>query len=328
MAVRLPGSDTANSISRIQSVGSAARPDAGAFVLVRAEGRLPSGLWSVLVDGKRLSARAERPLEPGGLYAAHMSKDGSLLKTGAPVPASRVAELLASLRLPDDGASRAAVAALMGEGLPLSDANIKALRRAAAKREDPESARLAARALAAGLDPERISLDEIVPAYGQGHGQGQEQAYGQAGGGQGREPPPDDAGDGATLESALKAAVAQALGSPELRTLAAPNAEGTGWLYAPFDLREEGFDFFGFFRILYNYFTKSAERMVVDLRDGLSRRLIELRGVGDAKALRFLSDSAPERQAVSRLNSSACISAEPFGGEDELGGYEAVDSDA
>jgi hypothetical protein len=173
----------------MQSVGSAARPDTGAFVFVRAEGRLPGGLWSVLVDGKRLAARAERPLEPGGLYAARMSGDGRLLKTGAPVPSSRVAELLASLKLPNDGASRAAVAALMGESLPLSDANIKATRRAMARREDPESARLAARALAAGLDPEGVGLDTILANYGGGREQGQGQGHGQEGGGQGRQPP-------------------------------------------------------------------------------------------------------------------------------------------
>jgi hypothetical protein len=324
LAVRLPGSDTANSIPRIQSVGSAARPDTGAFVFVRAEGRLPGGLWSVLVDGKRLTARAERHLEPGGLYAARLSADGSLLKTGAPVPASRVAELLASLKLPNDGASRAAVAALMGESLPLNDANIKALRRAMARREDPESARLAARALAAGLDPEGVGMDTILADYGGGREQGQ----GQDGGGQGRQPPQADASDALALEGALKAALTAALGSPELRTLAAPNAEGSGWLYAPFDLRAEGFDFFGFFRILYNYFTKSAERMVVDLRDERSRRLVELRGLGGAKALRFFSDSEAERLAVSRLVAGARMSVEPLGGEDDLGGYEAVDSDA
>jgi hypothetical protein len=312
----------------MQSVGSAARPDTGAFVFVRAEGRLPGGLWSVLVDGKRLAARAERPLEPGGLYAARMSGDGRLLKTGAPVPSSRVAELLASLKLPNDGASRAAVAALMGESLPLSDANIKATRRAMARREDPESARLAARALAAGLDPEGVGLDTILANYGGGREQGQGQGHGQDGRGQGRQPPQADAPDALALEGALKAAVTAALGSQELRTLAAPNAEGLGWLYAPFDLRAEGFDFFGFFRILYNYFTKSAERMVVDLRDERSRRLIELCGAGEAKALSFFSDSEAERLAVSRLGANASISAAPLCGEDEFDGYEAVDSDA
>ncbi|HAE20974.1 MAG TPA: hypothetical protein DCG47_01440 [Spirochaetaceae bacterium] len=323
--MRLPGSDTANSISRIQSVGSAARPDTGAFVFVRAEGKLPSGLWSVLVDGKRLSARAERPLEPGALYAAHMSKDGSLLKTGAPVPSSRIAELLASLKLPNDAASRIAVAALMGESLPLSDTNIKTMRRAMARREDPESARLAARALAAGLDPEGIGIDDILPQYGSGHGQQQGQPED---GGQGRKPPTSGDADEAALEAMLKSAVIAALSSQELRTLAAPNQEGLGWLYAPFDLRAEGFDFCGFFRILYNYFTKSAERLVVDLRDEHSRRLVELHGQGTAKALKFFSDSEPERLAVSRLGLGAFISVDPLGGTDDLIAYEAVDSDA
>ncbi|MBN1519363.1 MAG: hypothetical protein JW923_04650 [Spirochaetales bacterium] len=298
-----------------QGVGTAVKAGSGAFVFMKAEGRLPSGLWSVLVDGQRLMARAERPLQPGAVYGA-VREGAGRISARAPDFQSRASEFLVSLGLPDDKASRLALSALMAEGLPLGADQLRAARRAASRRDDPESARLAARALAAGLDPDNVPVDLVLgpPADGGGRdGSGK---------GDGSQAGPDapDGQDG--LSDALKAAVGAALADASYRALAAPGPDGRGWLYAPFDFGGTGFEFRGFARILFNYVSLTAERMVVELR-GPERRVVELAGSGDTLRLSFLSDSGAERAGFERLFPGG-----ETGSLDAAAGYEAVDSDA
>ncbi|TFG83877.1 MAG: hypothetical protein E4H20_04540 [Spirochaetales bacterium] len=336
--MRIQGADPVHNISRIEGVGSGIKPGTGAFVLIRAEGRLPGGFWSVLVDGERLTARLDRPLQPGAVYGGIMSADGKAIKASGPALSSRITDLLTSYNLPNDKASYLAVAALMGEGLSLSPENIRILRRTLSKSVDAERARLAARALAAGLDPEDPLADRIL-AVGQG-GQGNMGP----GGDDARDRPGDSQERGASkkvakpdrpgnvedpddeLETALKGAISAALSDGDLRSLAAPGPDGKGWLYAPFELSDGGVDFSGFFRILFNYSSGSTEKLVVDIRSGPSRRLLALSGNGERVSVRLASADERERKAFGVLYPDGSI-----GELDELdpGGelYSPVDDD-
>ncbi|GAB1457781.1 hypothetical protein MASR2M48_30890 [Spirochaetota bacterium] len=87
-------------------------------------------------------------------------------------------ELCTMLRLPTDAISYATLAAMMGERLPLDQASAQIIRRFARRHhDDPAAARLAARALAAGLGSEVVSgsfLSAVMDVVlsGNGHGSG------------------------------------------------------------------------------------------------------------------------------------------------------------
>lgn len=103
------------------------------------------------------------PARPAGAARAPGAAPGPARP--APAAAERAESLLRSLGLPRDRASFLAVSALIGEGLALRAESIRALRAAIAKAParhpgDAElRARLAARALALGLEPGGASLE-------------------------------------------------------------------------------------------------------------------------------------------------------------------------
>ena len=317
---------------------------AGASTHFRAEGVAADGLWRIVEGGRRLLARAERPLEPGMSYRAVLRGDGVTLDgvvfDGArPTAGARVDELLATLRLPADRASRMAVAALMAEGSSLDARRVSAVRSAIAGagrpggRRETLAARLAARAVAAGLDPDgpvARRVQAILGPYGRDESSGGgDLSGGDAPGTGGYEGEGGDTGapgghadaggrngDGRQagqarirgrvefqvpeeeLEAALAGAFAafteSAARDGDLAAFAAPGPAGRGWMCVPFDLSLDGVDFYGTFHILIENGSGRVESLLADVECGGARRVLVLGK--DGSTLVYGADDAEERQ--------------------------------
>ncbi len=267
-------------LAHTESVGSRDKPGTGAFLFVRGCSNLMRVPWA-----------------PGG---APLKVQGDILQSRS--RAARIDGLLRDLNISMDQSSRSAVMALMAEGRALTEQGIRTVRRAIRARPDePEVSRLAARALAAGIDPEDGMLDLILGAAGAHDGTGEK------GGGQGegrhhhgREghaPAAPEARALAAVET-LKDSLVKALRNDTLLTLARPDSRGLSWLYVPFDLNEDGFAFSGYMRILFNNVTARTERVLLELRDGSSKRYLEIAGRVRGFDAEFRSASRDELEAV------------------------------
>lgn len=238
---------------------------------------------------------------------------------------ARLMEHLRSLGLPADGPGLGAARALMAEYLPVDlprlRAVVAAMKKAEAAGKNPlEAARLAVRALAAGLDPKDWPPEAVAPPGGDGgeddsSGAGPG-AYGQASGGEGRGAGDRGGRSGRDAEASadvdevsklLRGCAARALSDGRMRAFAAPNPAGLGWLYAPFELGEAGFEFRGTMRILFNYRAGRGERLVVEA-DGMGDPVtLSLSGSGDALRARAYGLKDAEAKALRRLG----VAAEP-----------------
>ncbi len=294
------------------------------------------------------------------------------MPAAASLPPDRIPGLLLSLGLPDDRSSRIALSALMGEALGLDGERLRQVRLAMARparggaADGSLAARLAARAIAAGLDPVGAAFERVLglcsregsergdgsaadgsegrdPGDGResdgrrddGRG-GQEPGTGQgsAGSGQGRagapvalEVPPDRLV--AELASVFPAFLSAALSDPDLAAMARPGPSGKGWLHVPFSLSIDGVAFRGFFRILYDRDARKAERLVADIRSGERRRILELEPGRGGPRIRYRCDDALERGRFLGESFPGAVS----GGLDaeatvELDGYGGYDGSA
>jgi len=197
----------------------------------------------------------------------------------------------------------------MGEGLRLEPSRIMAVRRAALRHgSDPAAARLAARAVAAGIDPESPDLDSVLRILDSPGGRrGGSDGSGDSGnsgnsdrrtGGESarRSTSEDEAISVAILSEALMKAAGRAMSDPRLAAMHKPEADGSGWVCAPFELEYGGTEFQGFIRIW--YYSKGgarvAGRMSADIRCGDSRRLLELRGPRSRPDIAYYSDDQRE----------------------------------
>lgn len=255
---------------------------------------------------------------------------------------ARLAEHLRSLGLAADGPGLSAARALMAEYLPIDPARLRAvalaMKKAEAAGKSPlEAARLAARALASGLDPDDWRPEALEPADGgddePASSGGDAGAYGRASGGEGRgaggrggRGGRDAAGpaeaEAEALAELLRGSAARALGDGRLRAFAAPNPAGIGWLYAPFELGEAGFEFRGTMRILYNYRTGRGERLVVEAEGMGGPVTLSLSGSGDALRARAYGLKDAEAKALRRLG----VAAELGSPSAEGGGWEPGDA--
>ncbi len=231
----------------------------------------------------------------------------------------------------------------MGEGLRLDPARIMAVRRAALRHaSDPAAARLAARAVAAGIDPESVELDSALgvldaPAGRRGDADGSDgsgSADRRAGGEASRRAAPEDeAASLAILSEALMKAARRSLEDPTLAAMSRPDADGSGWVCAPFELEYGGTEFHGFLRIWYysNGMSRIVGRMSADIRCGGSRRLLELRGPRTSPAIAYYADDPRERSAFElEFGRRGAVRAERLerGYCGELGSGNGLDADA
>jgi len=232
-----------------------------------------------------------------------------------------MAEFSAALRLPADSASFAALSALLGEHLPLDARTAQAIRRFARQHhDDPGAARVAARAIAAGLDPEGAAVQKVLgvldtpDSSDSGNSGGSSPDHGESRGRrsdsraihQESVTATADADEIQDLAASLKAAALVAMKDPDLRDLAARNADGTGWVCIPFNIPFAGINFHGFFRILYYGTMRRAKKLVADIRFGTERRLLELSGAGSGALMAYHADDEAERVAFDTELSGMC----------------------
>ncbi len=253
--------------------------------------------------------------------------------------AARLTEHVRSLGLPADGAGLSAARALMAEYLPVDlprlRAALSAMRKAEAGGKSPAAAaRLAARALAAGFDPDDWPPEALESAdRDRGDGGdadtsgGGSGAHGQAPGGDGRGAFSRGGRGGRGVEGQssadgiaelLRGSAARALSDGRLRAFAAPNPAGLGWLYAPFDLREAGFEFRGTMRILYNYRIGRGERLVLEAEGMGGPVTLSLSGSGDGLRAKAYGLKDAEARALRRLGVMAGPGSPRDDGDDQV----------
>lgn len=329
--MRVRGVDEAREQSRIDGAAPGDKPGRGASSYPGPRGVAPDGAAaeSAAPRGRPESSPSARPAAAGQTAKAASAPAPAAVPQPEAAPAlgrealaARLTEHLRSLGLPADGAGLGAARALMAEYLPVDLPRLRAaasaMRKAEAAGKNPsEAARLAARALAAGLDPEDWPPEAVGHAGDAGDDGGGANSsgagsggYGRGDGGAGRGAGDQDSrrGHGAVgpaeadaLAELLSASAARALSEGRMRAFAAPNPAGLGWLYAPFDLREAGFEFRGTMRILYNYRVGRGERLVLEA-DGQGRPWsISLSGSGDKLAAKAYGLKDAEAKALRRL---------------------------
>lgn len=268
-----------------QSAKEARAADLGAL------SRLPAGSETA---APRLGSRAGL-----GILALHSQTWLRPKAAGptTPVPSlpATVSEHLKALGLPGDRAAHLAVLALQAESLPLGQESIRQVRSFCRRfRDAPAAAALSARALAAGQDDEAMLVQAVEAFIGdhQGSGRGsQADSEGQASGGSGGTP----ARGG--LAGRLRRECNLFLGQSDFRKLFQPGPDGRAWLYIPFNFVQDGLDFRGMLRILFNYNKVETEKVVAELVVGDDALTCSLTGSGAKKRLRLLDTAVfpPER---------------------------------
>ncbi|MBN2874686.1 MAG: hypothetical protein JXM71_06285 [Spirochaetales bacterium] len=289
----------------------------------------------------------------GGSVASRVVPGVARVATSVPAPAltvasARAAEACATLRLPADADSLLVLSAMLGENLRLDASAAVTLRRVLRLRDgNPAAARIAARALAAGLDPEGTEASSLLDAV-LGVCEGGGERRGQSGEQERREPDPPprrrgadeahktsdqheshDPGEPGAVDDiarALRSEAQAAKNRYELPTFATAGIEG-GWLCFPFEIRIADVDFNGFMRVLYHSGNNKAQKLVADVRFGDQRRLIELHPAG----MRYHTDDPAERERfMATFGASMMVSVDDLASGDvsELLAEPMVDSDA
>jgi hypothetical protein len=169
-----------------RGAGLAAGLKAGAFISVAVRERLGPELYRVAIGGRLVTASSSALLEPGSMLKARVERtgDGILLRLASPdgrnpaadlareAVAARTASVLSAAGLPNDPAARAALAALLREGMAPDARALARVRRAALLEGESggEGTDLAARMEAKGMPAEDGALGEIFASLGGGGG--------------------------------------------------------------------------------------------------------------------------------------------------------------
>jgi hypothetical protein len=220
----------------------------------------------------------------------------------------RGAELASSLGMPADRPTFLALAAMLGEHLALASRSASSIRRMVRQNhDDPAAARIAARALSAGLDPEGQAAGEVIEAIegfsqatdgkdggdeAQGYRENRTNAGNPEAGGTDDDPAALDALLGTLKEIAEKAVL-----DDGIALLAAPGPNGGGWVCVPFEVPYRGVDFTGVMRLWYHGGNVRAGRLVADIRIGGERRLLDVREESSGRVIRYHADDNTEREA-------------------------------
>jgi hypothetical protein len=175
--------------------------------------------------------------------------------------------------------------------------------------DDPATARIAARALAAGLDPGSDMVERVIESIadtdkdpqgfdGSSNGKGDRKQETDKGF-RGVADTGDETQSVLTLSNVLKTLATGAGMSDDLASLAAPGPYGGGWVCIPFKVPYNGVDFAGIMRVWYDAGSVKAGRLVADIRSGGERRLLDVREEASGRVLRYHADDMKERKAFS-----------------------------
>lgn len=216
--------------------------------------------------------------------------------------------MFAALGLPPGQSSSVTVAAMIAERLPLEPGAAAAIRRFSRRHDDdPAASRIAARAAAAGLDPEGPEAERLFAAVSDRSGDGS--SGGEGGGSAGQEPSGqhDASGDrdrradetARLVGTRVEQAVRSALADPDTARTFAPGPDGQGWACVPFSIPVGGIIYQGFIRIWYDAMKKHAGPIVVDVRGDDGRRVFEVNLRADGRQVQYFSDDHFENASFS-----------------------------
>jgi hypothetical protein len=182
-----------------RSVGQEAGIKAGALVSVVVRESLGGELYRVSIGRELLTASSSIPLVLGTVLTARVERSGVGLllrlasREDSPLPralaaaeaakAANAASLLAAAGLPNDQAARAALAALLHEGMAPEARALARVRRAALRDGESwgEGTELAAKMEAKGMSADEEALGELLPFMGgRGGGGGRGEGQGEA----------------------------------------------------------------------------------------------------------------------------------------------------
>jgi hypothetical protein len=96
-----------------------------------------------------------------------------------------------------------------------------------------------------------------------------------------------------TLAEVCRLLVDKAAQDPGLLTLASPGPDGCGWLCVPFELCIDAVEFWGHFRIVINHRLNSVERLTAEIHAADHTYVLEIRGAGKQRSIRFRSTGQP-----------------------------------
>ncbi len=215
---------------------------------------------------------------------------------------ARVRDILAGLKLGFTRQNDFAVRALISEGLPLTLKLVQTVSRIQRKHpaEEAAAARIASRALAAGIDPESPEMDEVwLQILGSSTANDNGSGGSQQGNGQGSKSSQDRPSyQEGELATKLADLCIQAFKKPGMLNFYRPGPLNTAWIHVPFALNLDSVEFSGIFRILYNYCTGITECLAADIKTGAVRRLLCISGQGSSICLRYASTSQDECSAL------------------------------
>ncbi len=219
-------------------------------------------------------------------------------------------ELASSLGLPADRSAFLALAAMLGELLALTPQSAMSIRRLVKlNNDDPVAARLAARAIAVGLDPDSDLVGRVIESIADSDNEPQDFEGGSNGlgdhkqesdsGFQGFVDPYLEVQAIHTLSEVLENCAMDAALNGDFASLTSPGPNGGGWVCIPFKVPYNGVDFAGIMRVWYDTGAVRAGRLVADIRSGGQRRLLDVREEAIGRVLRYHADDIKERIAFS-----------------------------
>lgn len=354
---RPEGLTDSNPATRKANVGDGHEPLAGVRILKgrsldHARPSLDGSISKAIIK----PATAATPSVVSQSVTAKGLAEASLLASRRGDLENTASDIAKALHLPVDVDTFLALSALLGEKLGLHADAALAMRRFIKRHDgDPAAARVAARALASGMDPEGVEAERLMHIIE--NLSGDDDGFGSSAGGSGGKSSGGSQDDGqpgrdAPHEKCVETTSAEITGIAEilsgtLQQVRAVdgmgmlcnvdgkklNESGTSgyWVCVPFEVQVHDVDFHGFLRIWYDGKVAWASRLVADIRCGDERRLMSLHGEGSNAKICYHADSLSEQDAfVAEFGKRWKVSSLSMleGDLAELGEIPGIDADA
>ncbi len=233
----------------------------GDLVTLNVIKQLTDGKWAVSIKGKVIPARSDVELVPGSSIKAQILSSGDrlVLKIMKDNPRP-IQQLLSGLGIAQDGVCEAIVTSLVASDLKVTQEIVTKIRKTMErmKKDDIKSARILALILSKNIDISNPNIDELFQllSYGNSAGNGEQKEKHRENGE--REP-----GE----KKRIKKAVMRTSENPDnlLQVFNHLNGDPNNWIVIPFSFDEQGEDFEGAIRVLYNTKTRKTEKVVLSI---------------------------------------------------------------
>jgi hypothetical protein len=294
---------------------------AGASVSVLVRERLGADSYRVSLGPRLLTAISTRALEPGSVLKARVERAGDAVVLRVLTAEAREAAALPAAGLPNDAAARAALAALLREGVGPEPRSLMRVRRAALRdeAEGGDWSDLAAKMEAKGMSAEAEALEALAAAASDADGR-REAGDGAGGEVRSESAPAESAEELSIPEGDFVRVFARVLrglatrtagvepGRPALTLALFNHARGPegSWVILPFRFSLDAVDFAGSFRIQLPYLRGGQGRFEARFSASRGTRKEDWAffldfGGGPASALRIERPEGSRRAAAGPL---------------------------